>query len=411
MNPIVPTRAEIFRLLEENDLDTLIPILKYKAIEEKNFDLEQQIILLSSRYNQYVQQHQLELAEEKELRVELNKIKMGLLNLVNQLNLDPGKPQLSSQKIQKARLNKITIIQLMVVFIALSFLSVLFYLAQVRLTNPQFTLKAKVSQLGLRTTQSWIPGNGVDLWLRRFEAYHLANFSSFSTSLYSNVDRPLSLFFSKGRIRIDSISFLPKHEIILLMDGDELQLKLNNGAIKGGLFLKNSQLSSPDLGIEQKLGVNPLGDFFMFDSEENPEFSLMPARKGGLELPPMEVDSVFLFRLENNINVSTIQEGALQIGGARPITLTSGAPILLSNLRQGKIHFNQLDQYLEIELTGQVGKIAHIQNGDVKSMMPTLLEHLRINTMLYYAIITGLALMGIFYAFKKMLLTQKRRLL
>jgi hypothetical protein len=351
------------------------------------------------------------LAEAKELRVELNKIKMGLLNLVNQLNLDPGKPQLSSKKIQKARLNKITIIRLMVVFIAISFLSVLFYLAQVRLTNTQFTLKAKVSQLGLRTTQSWIPGNGVDLWLRRFEAYHLANFSSFSTSLYSNVDGPLSLFFSKGRIRIDSISFLPKHEIILLMDGDELQLKLNNGVIKGGLFLKNSRLSSPDLGIEQKLGVNPLGDFFMFDSEENPEFSLMPAQKGGLELPPMEVDSVFLFRLENNLNVSTIQEGTLQIGGARPITLTSGAPILLSILRQGKIHFIQLDQYLEVELTGQVGKIVQIQNGDVKSMMPTLLEHLRINTMLYYAIITGAALMGIFYAFKKMLFTQKRRLL
>jgi hypothetical protein len=81
------TKAELLGFLEKNEIDTLVNQIKVVVNLQPHPELESQLILLSSRYHQYVKNRTEALVLEQELKVELNQIKVGLLHVIQGLDI------------------------------------------------------------------------------------------------------------------------------------------------------------------------------------------------------------------------------------------------------------------------------------------------------------------------------------
>lgn len=393
------SRAQLIYLLEQNDLGTLFNLLKRFIQEEVHQEVHNDIILLSSRFEKYQNDNELQLRNDEHLQIEYNQIKYALQSLINGINLPQGDLNFFQKKKKTARQIFYWVLHskwrwsILVTIVSLVILG----LGQKRLNLADFELHARVSQIGVRTLQEWKIGQGQNLNLNQFEADVIQN-ASFSVETASSLGTPFS-FQVNGRARLDQLLIPVKESLSVICDGDEIILRVVNGPIQGSLHVQNVELSSSELGLSQNLGVEDAGDQIDFVSDANPTFYLNPLIKTAFTLPLAHIDSIGFNRLSYDQDSSTIKEGLISIAGVK--TALKLGDRLKVKLQHSELKLNVEQGNLILDLRGKIHQAQLTQMEKPKVLMPTWLAYMQQNQTIPFYVVLFAALFGFLSPLRK----------
>jgi len=398
-------RAQLIYLLEQNNLETLFSFLKVYIQEEVHPEVSNDIIFLSSRFEKYQNDYELQLRNDEQLQIEYNQIKYALQSLINGLDLPQGDLNFFQKKKKTARqiFSRVLHSQwrwsILVMFVSLLVVGI----GQKKINLADFELNARVSQIGIRTLQAWKIGQGQDLILNRFEA-DVTQKASFSTETASSLGAPFS-FEVNGRVRLDQLLIPVKESLSVICDGNEIIMRVVNGPIQGSLHVQNVELSSSELGLSQKIGVEDAGEQIDFVSDANPAFYLTPLIKTAFTLPLAHIDSIGFNRRSSDQDSSTIKAGMLNVAGTKT-KLNLGDRLKLK-LQQGEIQLSMDDGDIMLSLRGKVQKAQITQLNETRSLMPSWLMYFRQDQTITFGLMIFTALFGFFYPIRKLFFTNK----
>ena len=400
MQPKPITRTQLLQLLEENELEELFECLKSVCQQLNDNNRLNDIIMFSSRYKSYVHDRDLKLRPANELSIELNRLKHTLLLSIQELPIVEGTfthGQLRKKKIQHIW-KRLIVSNWRGSIVTSLFLVLIFALGQIRIPRAEIELWARVSQLGLRTSDEWKIGEGQNLILQRFET-DLVKSASFIPETAGGSGAPFS-FILEGRSRLDSLFIPGQQTVTLIGDRDDLLIRLSSGTIMGSLNVRNGRVRIEELALDQQIGGTEEGERLNFTSDLGATFLLKPEAAKSLDLPLVSVDSIGFMRSTFEQDSSTIKDGMVKIGGIET-KLALGDKLNLSTLNNGQLRLRQQEGDLYIELRAEVKKAWYNPAGRSKSLMPTYLLYLQHNqTYAFYAGIFA-ALSVFFYSLKR----------
>lgn len=391
------TKAQLQALLAQDDMEGLIRQLQVLCLREPNDKLGNELILVVSQYNDFVEKEARMYPSERE--VALARVKGSVQDFIHLLDLPVGDPA-ELDLIAKRPLDHWQAVlaspwRWSVLIFALC--SLLIALGQIRVGSTDFKLEAKVQKLGLRPAQNWSIGAGYDLFLKKLEL-------EFATQInivpeLENAESFVSI--QQGRIQLNALPILKGQGLTLEQDKAEVILSLAEGSTTIEADLMESHLFLADTGLDMLLGKPATGEEpVKLQSSKAAKIWLSACDTCTFALPGLYIDSLDFAQRSGEQIVSGIQSAQLHIG-AQSNSLQKGDWLDLAQLESARLRIQPGVGAFSIQLEGKAEQIRS-RNGLGKSsnLMPTYWQYFQQNqTLLFYCSVIS-ALFGILFPLK-----------
>lgn len=383
------TKAQLQAFLARDEMEGLIRQLQVLCLREPHNQLGNELILLVSQYNDFVEKEARMYAADRE--VALAKVKGSLQDFIQLLDLPAGnaadlellykRPQDRWQAIVASPWRwSILIFSVCLVLIALG---------QIRVRSTVFYLEAKVHKLGLRPAQNWNIGANYDLFLKKLELEYATQINVVPE--LRSVESFVSI--QQGRIQLNALPILRGQGLTLVQDKAEVILSLVEGSPRLEADLMSAHLFVQELGTEFEFGDPSTGEETVkIQSSKAAKIWLSACDTCAFTLPDLYVDSLdFTYRRDTQI-VSGIERAQLQIGN-QTYSLQKEDWLGLEQLKEARLQIQPGVGAFSIDLQGKAEQIrSRNALGKSQNLMPTYLQYFRQNQgfLFYFSAISAL---------------------